>query len=210
MRGRTPNDCLILPWISPNKRMMQTLLFSVSIAVGFCVPLLVYGAYRMRYLTRPQTLLFGIGSGLGLIWEGALVMLVPRLTEAPLYSIGVDVSVPSPIHVMSHSFWDGLLFLAGVLLVQRFVEGPHFRAFRWREFLMLVAWGQIQSLVVELTATGTGIWTYHPTSWNPSLFQVGEKAVTAGPQVIWLIAVSAFYYCCLAVYGREQKMTGHS
>jgi hypothetical protein len=190
--------------------MMQTLVFRVSIAVGLCIPLLVYGTFRMGYLTRPQTLLFGIGSGLGLLWEGALVILIPRLTEGPLYSIGADVSVPSIIHVMSHSFWDGLLFLAGVLLVRRFVEGPHFRTFRWHEFWLLVAWGQIQSFVVEITAISTGVWTYHPTSWNPALFQLGGESVTAGPQVIWLIAIFVFYYCCLAVYGREQKITGHS
>jgi hypothetical protein len=180
---------------------MQALVFGASIAVGLAAPLAVYWADRRGHLTRSKTQLFGVGSALGAVWEGGLLLVAPRLTEAPLYSVAVEMPFPL-VHVVSHSFWDGLLFLAGVLLVERLLEGPHFRRFRWRDLGVLVAWGQLQSLVVEVTAILTGIWVYHPGPWNPALFPVGEHAITAWPQLIWLVAALVFYRCCLAVYGR--------
>lgn len=185
--------------------MIEKIAFGVSIAFGICIPLLVYGVYRQGQLTRPQVLLFAIGSLLGVVWEGALVVLVPRLTEASLYSVAVEVPVSPVIHVMSHSFWDGGLFLVGVLVVERAIEPPHFQTFRWRELGVLVAWGQIQSLAVEITAVVVGLWMYHPTSLNPALFQIDGGAVTVGPQLIWLVAAIVFYCCCLAVYRREHE-----
>jgi hypothetical protein len=69
--------------------MMQTLLFGVVVAVGLAGPLFVYWAGRRRRLTRPQTLLFAVGSALGAIWEGGLLLVAPRLTTASLYSVAV-------------------------------------------------------------------------------------------------------------------------
>lgn len=179
--------------------MIERFVFLVSLAVGICLPLCVYGAYRRGLLTRGEFLLFWTGSVLGAVWEGALVLLVPQLTQAPLYSVAVEVPVSPAIHVLSHSFWDGSLFLAGVLLVERGSEPPHFRTFRWRELGILLAWGQSQSFAVEITAIVTGVWTYHSTPMNPALFQIGGDAVTLGPQFIWLVATIVFYYCCLSI-----------
>lgn len=64
--------------------------------------------------------------------------------------------------------------------------------------------GQAQSVAVELTAHGTGMWTYHPRSWNPALFRFGDGTITAVPQLIWLVAAVVFDHCCLVVYRREK------
>lgn len=185
--------------------MMDTLVFSLSIAAGLSMPLLVYAGYRTDHLTRPQVLLFAIGSLLGAVWETGLVMVLPQFVEASLYSGGVEEPVHPVLHVISYSLWDGMLFLVGVLLVVRFLEGPHFRTVRWQELGLLVAWGQLQSFAVELTAILTGAWAYYPRSFNPALFWVGSDAITALPQAIWLVAMLVFYGCCLAVYRREQE-----
>ena len=182
--------------------MTQTPVLGVSITIGLTLPLIVYWAYRSRYLTGVQTLLFVLGSVLGSIWETALLLVVPRLTEEQLYTVYADVSVQPVVHAVSHSFWDGGLFLVGVFSVERFTEGPHFRTFRWRELGVIVVWGQVQSLAVEITAIGTGMWTYHPTALNPSLFRFGDDTVTVAPQFIWLVATIVFYGCCLLVYRR--------
>jgi hypothetical protein len=184
--------------------MMDTLVFGISIAIGLALPLLVYAGYRTAYLTETQVLLFGIGFVLGTVWEAGLVMVLPRFVEASLYSGGVKEPVHPVLHVISYSLWDGLLFLVGVLLVVRLLDGPHFRTVRWQELGLLVAWGQLQSFAVELTAIITGAWAYHPQPFNPALFWVGSDAITLLPQAIWLVAMLVFYGCCLAVYRREE------
>jgi hypothetical protein len=184
---------------------MAAILLTASIVFGLCLPGAVYGLHVVGYLDRPQLSLFGIGVTVGFVWEFALVVVVPPLLEAPLYTVFVEVPIPSLIHVAAHSFWDGGLFLAGALLVRRLLDAPHFRRFRWPELGVLVVWGQLQSLVIELVAVATGLWTYHPTSWNPALFRLGEGAVTVAPQAIWLLAAVVFYRCCLYVYGRDRS-----
>jgi hypothetical protein len=96
---------------------MAAILLTASIVFGLCIPGAVYGMHVVGYLDRPQLSLFGIGVTLGSVWEFALVVVVPPLLEAPLYTVFAEVPIPSLIHVAVHSFSDGGLFLVGALLV---------------------------------------------------------------------------------------------
>lgn len=125
---------------------MQRIVFGVSVAAGLAIPVVVYLASRLEHLTRSQTLLFVVGSMLGSIWEVGLILVVPRLLEAPLYTLSVETSVSTVVHLLSHSFWDRGLFLIGVLLIQGFVERPYFQLFRGRELGVLVAWAKPSQL----------------------------------------------------------------
>jgi hypothetical protein len=187
--------------------MTATVVLSLSIALGLCIPVVAYWTYTMDVLDRRELVLFGVGVLLGGMWELALGVVVPRRMEMPLYTVFPDVMVPRLVHVIAYSLWDGALFLLGVLLVTTLLDGRAFRRFRWGELGILVAWGQLQSLAIEVLAVTTGLWTYHPTAWNPALFELGDGTITVLPKAIWLLAVLVFYPCCLFVYRAGRTST---
>ena len=65
---------------------------------------------------------------------------------------------------------------------------PQLVAFRWAELLVLVVWGPVQELAVELLATGAGTWPFTPRWWNPLLVEVRASPITLALQVIWRVA----------------------
>jgi len=65
---------------------------------------------------------------------------------------------------------------------------PQLVAFRWAELLVLVVWGPVQELAVELLATGAGTWQFTPRWWNPLLVEVRASPITLALQVIWRVA----------------------
>jgi hypothetical protein len=53
---------------------------------------------------------------------------------------------------------------------------------------VLLAWGQLQELAVELSATASGAGQFTPGRWSPVLFEFGQGAISLAPQLIWLVA----------------------
>ena len=108
---------------------------------------------------------------------------------------------PMPTHfiviVIMHSFWDGGLFLIGVRLVKKICPAPHFDDVKMSELAIMVAWGQLSELAVELASTFNEAWEYNSYWWNPVLFVFNGHNITMLSQLIWLIAPVVFYYLAI-------------
>ena len=64
---------------------------------------------------------------------------------------------------IAHSIHDGVLFSIGVLLVRDLCEKPLSR-FSWTELMIMLLWGNLQEIVVDLVGNGW-IWRYHEDHW---------------------------------------------
>lgn len=105
--------------------------------------------------------------------------------------------------MFAHAFWDGGIFLAGLALVQATCAHPVLVAFRWQELAVLVLWGQLSELGVEVVSVLNQGWVYSEVhAWNPVLFYVSGQPITSVPQLIWLAAPVAYYLCALRLVRR--------
>jgi len=184
--------------------LIQQYFYYIDFAIGAAVPLGVIVLYATKRISAFTWKLFWIGTAIGLMWE------VPLSTLDGLGIVDIFIfATPPPAHfiviIISHTFWDGGLFLAGVLLVNLLCPAPRFSSFSAREFFLLLAWGKAQELGVELLSTGSGGWAYNPSWWNPSLFMFNGQHITLAPQLIWLAAPVVFYFAALAVKRREKN-----
>ena len=175
--------------------------YQFDFAIGAAVPICVTALYVSRRISVFTWKLFWIGAAIGLLWE------VPFSTLDGLGIVDIfTFAAPPPAHfiviIISHTFWDGGLFLAGVLLVNLLCPAPRFASFSGRELAVLMAWGQAQELAVELLSTGSGGWSYNPAWWNPSLFMFNGKYITLMPQLVWLAAPVLFYCAALRIRKR--------
>ncbi len=194
---------------------MQTILelfrnyfYWIDFTIGTVTPISVYALYKTGKIDKFIWVLFWVGFGLGLTWE------IPMST---LNEFGDALAVhrfvrPSPapfwVIIIMHSFWDGGLFLLGVLCVKIVGKGPLFEKFSPRDLIALVIWGQASELWVEMTSTLGEAWVYIPRPWNPSLFQNNGHDITLMPQLIWLAAPIAFYFIALKLRPRFYPSSG--
>ncbi len=75
---------------------------------------------------------------------------------------------------------------------------PVLAGFRWRELAILVVWGQLSALAVEVGSVLNQGWVYSGGyAWNPVLFHVDGHPITVVPQIIWLAAPVVYYLCAL-------------
>ncbi len=116
---------------------------------------------------------------------------------------------PMPTHfiviVIAHSLWDGGLFLIGFWLVKKTCPTPHFKKYNLNEIGVLVAWGQLQEIIVEMTSTYNEAWEYNVYWWNPVLFEFNSHNITLLPQLIWLVAALVFYYFAIKIKAKLIK-----
>jgi hypothetical protein len=165
----------------------------VDLLIALCIPVLFVFLYRTRRISRYSWLLFWAGCAVGALWEIPFYFIGPYFSPDPLYVL--ETPTPYPLFLLHfvHCFWDGGLFMVGVWLVKRLCRAPHFERFRFRELGVLLVWGQLQELAVELASTGSSGWAYVPHWWNPSMFQVRGADITLLPQLIWVAAPIVFY-----------------
>lgn len=171
--------------------------YLIDFIIGFGTPTLLAVFYVSGRLPAFIWRMFWAGTAIGLMWE------IPLSTLDGLGIVDIFSFLSPPPHfaaiIASHSFWDGGLFVAGIFIVTRLVPGPHFTRFRAHELALLMAWGQIQELCVELVSTGSGGWSYNPSWWNPELFTFSGRPITLLPQIIWLAAPALFYVAALKI-----------
>ncbi|PKL38416.1 MAG: hypothetical protein CVV44_11050 [Spirochaetae bacterium HGW-Spirochaetae-1] len=170
--------------------------FMIDFFIGAAVPVTVTVLYRVNKITRFTWHMFWIGCLIGLLWE------IPLSTLDGLGVVDIfNFTSPPPVHftviIISHTLWDGGLFLLGVWLVNLFCEEPRFDVFKWKELLVLLVWGQVQELAVELLSTGNNGWEYNALWWNPVMFLFNGHNITLIPQLIWLAAPVLFYFMAL-------------
>jgi hypothetical protein len=172
----------------------------VAIAAGILAAVAAFvAARRMSFLTAR---LFALGCAVGLMWEIPLSAL-DGLGVARIFQFLSPPPYPFPVIIVSHTLWDGGLFLAGVALVRALGPGPVFASFSARDLTVLLSWGQLQELGIELLATGTAGWTYVPAAWNPALFAFRGHSITLVPQLMWFAGVLIFYPAALRLRARS-------
>ena len=176
--------------------LLERNFYLIDFTIGAALPLTLLFLYLGKKISTFTWRIFWIGTAIGLTWE------IPLSNLDGLGIVDVFTFItPPPAHfaliIISHSLWDGGLFLAGSGLVRLLCPRPQYMSFSIRELAVLLAWGQVQELAVELTSTGSGGWSYVPAWWNPSLFVFNGRDITLLPQLIWLAAPVPFYWAAL-------------
>jgi hypothetical protein len=182
--------------------LLRNNFYLIDFAIGAAIPLIALALRRTGKISSFTWKLFWVGTLIGLTWE------IPLSTLDGLGIVDIfRFMTPPPAHfvviIISHSLWDGGLFLLGVGLVTILCPGPRFEQFSLRELAVLLVWGQVQELAVELLSTGSGGWEYNPTWWNPSLFLFNGRHITLVPQLIWLAAPVLFYFIALRIKKKD-------
>jgi len=168
----------------------------MDLAIGVVAPVAVYALYRSGRADRFIVRLFWLGFVIGLAWEVPM-QLANEVFDSPVHTYTQAPPVHFIFIIMSHSSWDGMLFLMGVGLMRLACGGPVLAKFRPCELLVFMAWGQVSALWVELTSIFGGAWAYIPKPWNPRLFTFNGQPITLLPQLIWLVAPAVFYLMAL-------------
>jgi len=171
--------------------------FTVAIAliVGF-----IY-CHRKRLISRQYYTLFIIGSIIGATWEFTFLFLGDEF----VHSVKVwPYGLGGWPRKLSHSIWDGGIFMVGIYLCKRYLQGPLFQSFNINELFIMLGWGIFQELLVEYLFNGR-VWIYEPLPWNPIIIPPlpGSAQLCPGytliPQAIWVIAPIVFYLICLKI-----------
>jgi len=172
----------------------------IDFLIGGSAPIAVYVLYRQKRVDRFIWVLFWIGFAIGLTWEVPMQVLNELVEGHAVHTY----TRPPPVHfsviVLSHSLWDGGIFLVGVWLVHLVCEPPVFERFKPRELAVLLLWGQGSALWVELTSIMGEAWAYIPRPWNPTLFKFNGQDITLMIQLIWLAAPIVFYVIALKLH----------
>ncbi len=178
----------------------QANYFWIDFSLGTGIFLLVILLRVTRRIQRVTWILYWVGFILGLCWE--LPMSIANEIGVP-YAPARFIT-PLPVHysviVITHSWWDGGLFLVGLWLVMKLCKEPPFDTFRFQDLGVMIAWGQVSELLVELSSTYAGGWEFIEHWWNPVLFRFNGHNITLLPQLIWLVASVVFYLIVIRVY----------
>ncbi len=164
--------------------------------VGIVICNVVYYLYKFEKIDKYYWYLFWIGVILGVLWEVPLT-IANEISPIPPASFISPPPLPSPFSsiliIITHSFWDGGLFLLGVWFIKLICKKPILEKFKPSELIIFLIYGQISTLIVELLSTSSGGWEYYVYVWNPLLFSFLGHNITLLPQIIWLLAPIAFY-----------------
>ena len=159
-------------------------------------------AYRKGNISFFYYRLFWIGCLIGSTWEFTFLFLGSDfLHSVKDWPFGLD-GWPRKL---SHSIWDGGIFMVGVLLCNKFVDSARFLKFSWNELGIMLSWGIFQELLVEYLFNGR-VWVYEPLPWNPVIIPpLLGSATTVGftlmPQLVWVVAPIVFYLACIYMDG---------
>jgi len=184
--------------------ILEAHFFTLDLIVGFALPAFVHLSNRSRPDGRWVIRLFWLGVAIGLTWE-IPIFLSALLATDPVVGFLREPPFHPIVFMVAHAFWDGGLFLAGLALVRALCAHPVLGAFRWQELAVLVLWGQLSEFAVEVVSVLNQGWVYSGEhAWNPVLFHVSGHPITIVPQLIWLAAPAAYYFCVLRL-GRHAR-----
>ena len=170
-----------------------------TVAVGLVIGFVL--AYRNKKISNTYYIMFWIGCLIGSTWEFTFLYLGPEFVHSVKewpYGLG---GWPRKV---SHSIWDGGLFMVGVYLCEKYLNGPLFQRFDKIELFIFSSWGIFQELLVEYLFNGR-VWIYEPLPWNPVIIPAlpGSAALCPGytliPQAVWVVAPIVFYFIFLKV-----------
>ena len=173
--------------------MSSQLFYWIDLGIAISIPVLFICLFATGKISKFSWAMFWVGCAVGALWELPFFFIGPVFLADPLYILKAPIPYPLFLLHLLHCFWDGGLFMAGLLLVRKLCRAPNFVRFRWQELLVLLVWGGLQELAVELMSTGSSAWAFVPHWWNPVMFKFNEADITLIPQLIW-VAVPVIYY----------------
>ena len=175
----------------------------IDLLIGFGAPLVLWACRRRGRLGMLDWRLFWMGAAIGAVWEVPIFVL-SRHSSWPVIGWVRELPVHYCLFVVAHSLWDGGLFVVGVWLVRGLVSPPVLARFRPVELAVLIAFGQVSALLVEVSSILDDGWVYvEHYWWNPTLLRVADRPITLLPQLIWLVAPIAFYALALRISRRS-------
>jgi len=186
----------------------QSAFFYLDLLIGFGAPVLALALYRLGLIHRRSWHQFWLGVGVGATWE--LPIFVGSYAGALFPTVVLER--PFPIHwsvfMVSHSLWDGGLFLVGCWILGLIWRDRALQRFHPGQLLVFVVYGQLQELAVELGSTSNAGWVFIDTYWwNPVMFTNNGYPITLFPQVFWLYGSLTFYFLWLKIAPRRRFST---
>lgn len=173
--------------------LIKSEFYWLDLLVGFGSPILLLVLIRTHWVDNSNWRIFWVGAGFGACWE-IPIFLLSKYTQSPIVAWIRYFPVHYLFYVISHTLWDGALFLVGVWLIKLICKPPVLVKFRWQELGVLFAWGQISAFLVEFSAVSNEAWTFVSGYWwNPGIVSIGDHSVTPMMQLIWLVVVVPFY-----------------
>ena len=148
--------------------------------------------------------LFWWGCLLGALWEFPIFLMGPEFLANPLYRVFGTFPIHPISQFISHSIWDGGLFMIGIRIARWAAPAPHFQKFSFRELLPYIIWGVSSAVVIEIIGS-YGIWEYIPNRWNVEWFKVNDRSITSLPIMIWAVAPVVHYLLALRIHRRSQE-----
>ncbi len=179
--------------------------FTVAIAllIGFVL------ASKNSWISSEYYTLFWIGCLIGATWEFTFLFLGDEF----LHSVKVwPYGLSAWPRKLSHSIWDGGIFMVGIYFCEKYLKGPLFKSFNKNELFIMLLWGICQELLVEYLFNGR-VWIYEPLPWNPIIIPLlpGSAFLSPGytlvPQAIWVVAPIIFYSICLIIMKEKSAMS---
>jgi hypothetical protein len=172
--------------------------FIIDYAIAAVILIAIVLLFVFKKITKFVLYLFLLGFAIGLLWE--IPLGLARELEIPIATFsGSRPIAPFPIHGIIHSIWDGGIFLIGVGFIRLYSKENYFSNFNIKELIILEIWGQIQSLIIEISSILGGGWEYIPCWWNPCLFWMNGHAFTLFPQLVWFFAAMLFYFIAIKI-----------
>lgn len=184
---------------------MGYLFLALDVIIAASIPMFVFYQYRKGRFSRAIWYMYWVGVAIGMIWEIGFYSVGPEFSDKPAYLMLTELPFHPVLLPLLHTFWDGGLFIVGVWLIYLLLRPPHLTRFSWQELGIIILWGQVSELAVELIATGTKSWVYTEQWWNPVLFRFAELDITLAPQLVWLVAPIIFYLLALKINGKFSK-----
>jgi len=173
----------------------------LDLTIGFGLPFLLY-LHPCRSARRDRRL-FWLGAALGLSWE-IPVFLLSAFSTKPIIVWLRPLPCHFSVFLISHTLWDGMIFLVGLRLAGLFVNNPLGR-FRWIELLVLIAWGQMTALLVEISSVLNDAWVYREGyRWNPTWLHFEAGPITALMQIVWFVAPFGYYLIALKYFSAKK------
>ena len=178
--------------------------YVLDLLVGFGSPFLVYALYRRDKVEKLVWHLFWVGAAIGLTWEIPIFVLSAETSDWATIRWVQPLPLHYSVFLLSHTLWDGGLFLVGVWLARRLCDSSWWTRFDAKALAVMLLWGQLSELLVEVSSTSNDGWAYITGyAWNPTLFERNGHAITLFPQLVWLAAPMLYYAALLALTRRE-------
>lgn len=177
--------------------LFQSSYYWLDLLVGYGSPVVLYVLYRRKLVAARDWRLFWLGALIGLTWEIPIFMLSAHAI-LPIVTWIRPFPTNYAIFMISHTLWDGAIFVVGVWLVAWLCKGPILARFAWAELVVLLIWGQVSAFLVEFSSISNDGWMYvQGYWWNPTVLWIDGRPINLLIQIVWLAAPILFYLIAL-------------